>query len=102
MAAYSHAIKAVIVAQGKTFSEQISAVFWKYGALSQQHERCSHSAKNMPALKTKSLNFQQVINSGYAESCEIVHNGAIPGQNRLNLDKSFDQPKGCSMALTSE
>jgi hypothetical protein len=75
---------------------------WKYGALSQQHERCWHSAKNMPALKRKSLTFQQLIKSGYAESCEIVHNGAIPGQNRLNLDKSFDQPKGCSMALTSE
>ena len=46
MAAYSHAIKAVIVAQGKTFSEQISAVFWKYGALSQQHERPAQCQKH--------------------------------------------------------
>ena len=89
MAAYSHATKAVICCSRKTFSEQISAVSWKYGALSQQHERCRHSAKNMPGLKTKSLNFQQLINSGYAESCEIVHKGAIPGQNRLNLDKTL-------------
>jgi len=34
MAAYSHAIKAVISCSRETFSEQISAVSWNYGALS--------------------------------------------------------------------